>query len=200
MQRIYSESYKIVSKFINKKNIEEYELEIRFGKTINKRFNPNIGNVFYDIYDLVKENEVVENAYIHDFIYNEGTERKIYKMNEIMINNTSDPITNKDICNTIKLKKNKLKKFTFNYVRLSFNKENIIDFSTENLPVILLRKKYRLGIMLGDIFRFDFTIINNNEYSVEIEILLPNINNIQHFEIEFKKLNELLSPIVKKMI
>lgn len=75
------------------------------------------------------------------------------------------------------IKKDKINQYTFDYMRLSFNKENILsNLNTMNLK--FERMKYRVSIMFEDIFRFDFTVVNQKDYSVEIEILLPNIKKI----------------------
>jgi hypothetical protein len=198
MQHIYSKIHPIISNILSSDiDIENYELEMRFGKKKQGKFDPNIDSVFNEIYELVKKGKIVENAYIYDSIYEEGIDRKIYKKNEIMFNKKYYPKYD-DKFDMIKIKKEKINQFTFDYVRLSFNKEHLVNFNSEYLQLKFERMKYRLSIMFGDIFRFDFTIANEKDYSVEIETLLPNIKNIEHFESEFKKLQTLLSSITTK--
>ena len=98
-----------------------------------------------------------------------------------------------------KMKKEKIIQYTFDYIRLSYNKENPVEFNPSNLILKCERMKYRVSIMFDEIFRFDFTIVNQNEYSVEIEILLPKIANIMQFEKCFKNLKTFLTPITQTL-
>jgi SAM-dependent methyltransferase len=203
MQKIYSHTHKIISNLRSSDyDIEDYELEYRFGTKINNKFNPNIKKELFDeIFKLIYKNnsQIVENAFIHDKHFDCGIERRTKNVENLMFE-TKNYIIFQEDQNVIVtyIKKEKINQYTDDYLRLSFNKEEkLSQISDTNLK--FQRMKYRLSLLVNEIFRFDFTIINDKDYSVEIEILLKNIKSIEHFETKHKEIVEMLFPIIKKM-
>lgn len=204
MESIYSQSSEIINNLLSSNiDVEKYELEMRFGLKMYEKFNTNVGRKLFDeIYSLVTNRKfynIVENAFIRDKIFEGGIERRIKKVNTLMFDKKFYIKDNDVDVTTIKMNKEKINQYTYDYIRLSFNKENILeDLNTMNLK--LERMKYRVSIMFEDIFRFDFTVVNQKDYSVEIEVLLPELKKIgkECFEEKFKKLTTLLSTIITK--
>lgn len=198
---MYTKLHSMITDIISSDiDVTNYELELRFGKKVNK-FSPNIGEeMFNEIYSMLtarKFYKITENAYIHDKIYNDGsTERKIQKVDEIMFGKIQSPPFNN--FTTQKFIKEKINQYTYDFLRINYNKENPIEFNPENLLLKCDRMKYRVSIMFDKIFRFDFTIVNE-EFSVEIEVLLPKIKSISQFNSIFTKFQKFILPITKKM-
>lgn len=181
-------------------NLSEYELELRFGNQYKGKFNPNIGReLFFNIFELVTTDEykTTENAFINDKYFQTGTIRKIKKVDKLMFDTKNYHFyKNDEQIETIYLQKEKINQYTHEYVRLSFNKENLLQNIADN-NLKYERMKYRVSIPYSDIFRFDFTVENGNEYSVEIEILLPNVTD-NNLTMELNKLTNFLKPIIDK--
>lgn len=200
MNTIFSNIHEIISNVISSKDeldIENYELEIRFGENTGRKFNPNIGKPLFDtIYELVTKRrfyDMLENAFIHDKIYDDGIKRIIKKVPKLMFDKKFYIHDNDKDVTIINMKKDKISQFTSDFLRVSFNKEEILENIDSNLK--FQRMKYRVSISFEDIFRFDFTIVNNKDYIVEIEVLLSKIKDINHFETQYEKLKEKLKPI-----
>ena len=75
MQSMYPKLHSTISDIISSGiDVTNYELELRFGKKLSK-FSPNIGEkMFKEIFGMLSNREfykMVENAFIHDKIFNE---------------------------------------------------------------------------------------------------------------------------------
>lgn len=200
MYNIFSNIKTIVSNFILSDK-KDYELEIRFGKKNQNKFDPNIGkNLFESIFDLITKHkfyDLKENAFIHDKIYNNYIERKIKKVSKLMFDEKFFIDENDSDVFIQKMSKEKIDEYTTDFLRLSFNKEHNLNSEKYSGDLKFERMKYRVSVLFLDIFRFDFTIVNNKEYIVEIEILLDKITNINDFEKKYKNLNKKLKPIIE---
>ena len=199
MQNIKSNITNIIVNLIQSDiNLSDYELELRFGKLdYREKFNPNIGNkIFFDIFNSLK-GEIVENAFINDKIYECGMKRRIKKVDKLMFEVKNFHVHNKDEeVITHYIKKEKINQYTYDYVRLSFNKEETLQHIGDN-NLKIERQKYRVSKMFSNIFRFDFTKLQNqNDYGIEIEILLSKIKDIESFNKEYNKLEQFLKPYI----
>ena len=198
MNSIFNSTKNIIS---NLKSIEksDYELELRFGNLFKGKFNPDIGkNIFTKIFELLtinREYELLENAFINDKYYTSGTVRKIKKVDELMFDTKNYRFyKNDDKIETIYMKKEKLNQITKEYLRISFNKEIKLKQILDN-NLKYERMKYRVSIPFEKIFRFDFTIENDKNYSVEIEILLEKVV-LKEYQEQINKLIKFLDPII----
>ena len=202
MQSIHTKLTSMLSDILNSDiNRKDYELELRFGHKTNN-FNPNIGKEMFDcIFNLITKNtfyNITENAYILDKIFDEGILRKFknMKLNEIMFDKNFFPSFYKNVDKIQKIEKERIYQYTSDYLRISYNKEIEAKFDEEILYPKMERLKYRVSIVPYDIFRFDFTIFNQKEYSVEIELLLEEIESMDHFQKEWEKIIRLLKPAI----
>lgn len=200
MNSIFNSTKNIISNLPTLSDKSDYELEIRFGYLQKGKFNPDIGkNTFMQIFGLLTNNkkyDVLENAYINDKYYTTGTIRKIKKVDKIMFDTKNYHFyKNDEKIETIYMQKEKLNQITNEYLRISFNKEIKLENIMDN-NLRYERMKYRVSIPFEKIFRFDFTIENDNQYSVEIEILLDKVKT-NEYQDQINKLNKLLEPIVK---
>ena len=202
MQKIYQNIKYILSNLLSSdEDILTYELEMRFGKSEYK-FNPNIGKSLFDeIFQIVFDHDkfkITQNAFIHDKIFESGIQRCIKPVEDLKFETKNFIIhPNDNLVITKFIQKERINQITQDYLRLSFNKENLLE-NISDTYIKFERMKYRLSILVLDIFRFDFSVINSSEYSVEIEILVPNVKDMNHFEECFKKFEILIKPIINK--
>lgn len=200
--QIFNKLSEIIENVVGSSDItlSEYELELRLGYLNYKnKFIPNIGKEnFEKIFNYIaKQNvEVVENAFINDKIYENGICRRTKRVSEYKFQTKNYQIYDTDdTVITSFINKEKINQYTYDFIRLNFNKE--INLETLNMSghPKFERQKYRVSALYNNIFRFDFTIVNDLEYSLEIEILLPNILK-NTFQTDMNNFIDIFKPIM----
>ena len=192
----------IVSNLINSKiSLSDYELEMRFGNIEHNKFNTNITrDIFFMLFDKLTKNKkykLLDNSFVHDKYYETGILRRIKKVDKFMFDVKNYYLHKNDEKVKVQyMNKEKINQFTYEYLRLSFNKETMLEHIADN-HLKHERMKYRVSIPFEEIFRFDFTVENACVYSVEIEILLDKINSIEDFKNKLIKLQRFIKPICK---